>query len=212
MTINLSRLSFPMHEIRAKDDNGKRTIAGHAAVFDSPSSVIQDRERKFVEVIRRGAFTSTIRTADVRCLFNHDADHVLGRTRSGTLRLAEDARGLAIECDMPDTSTGRDVYESIRRGDIDQMSFGFRVAMRDGKKMEKWNWPESRQDGGGIAGLPTRELLEVELVDVSPVTFPAYEDTDVAARCEDHARIFDAARRARLDPADVDRRLRLAMT
>jgi len=139
-------------------------IRGHAAVFGSMSEDLGG----FREQIAPGAFKKTIGdNPDVRALVNHDPNYVLGRTRAGTLRLAEDNTGLAIEIDSPPTTWARDLEVSMRRGDVDQMSFGFR-AIRD-------SWTE---DAAG----PVRTLREVALVDVSVVTFPAYTSTAAAVR------------------------------
>lgn len=155
-------------------------IRGHAAVFNSLSEPIMGM---FRERIEPGAFQKSLKTADVRALINHDANFVLGRQRGvqkDTLRVAEDDKGLAIEIDPPDTQAARDLMVSIERGDITQMSFAFRT-IRDSWAVE---------DGEDI-----RTLHEVELHDVSPVTFPAYLKTDVAVRsgAADEARqSFDA--------------------
>lgn len=137
-------------------------LTGYAAVFNVYSQPLGG----FREIIRPGAFRNAL-DSDVRALWNHDPNYVLGRTKNGTLRLTEDERGLAVEIDPPDTSWARDALESIRRGDVDQMSFGFR-AVRERWRAEK--------------GENVRELLEVELFDVSPVTFPAYQETTVQVR------------------------------
>ena len=139
-------------------------IAGHAAKFDALSEDLGG----FRERIAPGAFAKTIQSADIRALWNHDANFVLGRNKSGTLRLSEDASGLAFEVDMPDTQTVRDLVMSpIARGDVNQCSFGFSTTS------DKW----AKVDGEWI-----RTLLEVDLFDVSPVTYPAYQQTDVAVR------------------------------
>ena len=145
-------------------------ITGYAAVFDSQSEVLRDAKYgvSFREIIRPGAFTKTIQGGDVRALWNHDTASPLGRTKNGTLELKEDALGLHIVITPPDTTWAKDAMESIRRGDVDQMSFGF-VCNRD-------NWIKDEN------GFPLREVLEVELWEVSPVTFPAYPDTSCAMR------------------------------
>jgi HK97 family phage prohead protease len=163
MTIERRALTAPL-EVRADS----RTIAGYAAVFNS----VTDIGGMFREQIAPGAFKSSM-AGDVRALFDHDTSHVLGRTKSETLRLKEDAHGLAVEIDLPDTQTGRDLRESMTRGDIDGMSFGFRVT--------KQEWDESGE-------IPLRTIREVELFEVSVVTFPAYADTEVALRSLDEAR------------------------
>lgn len=151
-------------EERAK---GKRTLMGHAAVFGQLSEDLGG----FREQIQGGAFVEAIEKDDVRALFNHDPNFVLGRNRSKTLRLSEDARGLAIEIDLPDTPIIRDlVMAPIERGDVSQMSFGFSV--RPGGQ----DW--AKDDEGRVV----RTLKKLRLFDVSPVTFPAYPQTDVAAR------------------------------
>jgi HK97 family phage prohead protease len=155
-------------EARAVGDEFR--IAGHAAVFDKFSQDLGG----FVERIARGAFKKTIREADVRALFNHDPNFVLGRYLPGradnTLRISEDANGLHYEVTLGNQSYARDLYESIQRGDVTQSSFAFRTID------DSW----SRTD----EGYPMRTLTQVSLHngDVSPVTYPAYEQTDIAVR------------------------------
>ena len=96
----------------------------------------------------------------------------MGRNKSGTLRLSEDEKGLAYEIEVPQTQTGRDLVESIRRGDITQNSFGFRVLPDGAERREE-------SDGSLI-----RILKKVKLYDISPVTYPAYPDTELALREE----------------------------
>lgn len=142
-------------------------LRGHAAVFNQLSEDLGG----FREQVAPGAFADAIEKDDVRALFNHDPNFVLGRTLAKTLRLAEDARGLAIEIDLPDTPTVRDLVQApIVRGDISGMSFGFSV--RPGGQ----DW--AKDDEGRIV----RTLKRVRLYDVSPVTFPAYPQTEVALR------------------------------
>jgi HK97 family phage prohead protease len=150
-------------ELRTEDGQEKRKIRGHAAVFNE----LGGNPDMFLEQIAPGAFAESIGKDDVRALWNHNPDYVLGRNISGTLTLSEDDKGLAIEVDPPDTQWARDLMHSIDRGDISQMSFGFRVLDQ--------SW-EVRD------GVDVRTLNKVELWDVSPVTFPFYEGTDVALR------------------------------
>lgn len=149
--------------LEIRDVNGAPRIRGHAAVFNSPSEDLGG----FIEIIAPGTFTNALRVDDVRALFNHDSNYVLGRTKAGTLALTEDERGLVDEITPPDAPWARDLVASIRRGDIDGQSFQFRT-VRD-----RW---ETRE------GKNFRTLLEVRLYDVGPVTFPAYPETDVQAR------------------------------
>lgn len=171
----------------AEDDDAAPVIAGYAAVFNSLSEDLGG----FREQIAPGAFSKAI-GGDVRALFNHDPSMVLGRTRAKTLQLSEDQRGLRVEFTPPETEMGRQVVASLRRGDVDQMSFGFRTLA------DKW---ERNADGQEV-----RTLLEVDLFDVSVVTFPAYQETDVAVRS------LDAWRSAQQPPTDLNQlRRRLAL-
>ena len=148
-------------EFRAAAGN---RLQGYAALYNFPSVDLGG----FTEVIRPGAFARSLSTSpDVLALFDHDARHVLGRSSSGTLKLAEDARGLRFEIDVPPTQTGRDLLVSVGRGDIRGASFAF-IAKED-------RWTE------GYGGM-MRELLAVELLDVTVTATPAYPDTTVARR------------------------------
>lgn len=168
MDPKIERRSFPLTEMRISEDGEKPKIKGHAAVFNKLSEPLIFG---FREQISPGAFARTIKKDDIRALFNHDPNYVLGRNKSGTLVLEEDDKGLAIEIDPPDTSYARDLMVSIERGDITQMSFAFMV---HGKKGESWD--NSNPDS------PIRTLVDVDLFDVSPVTYPAYPQTDVKVR------------------------------
>lgn len=151
-------------EVKLESGDTADTIVGYASVFDSESRDLGD----FVEYIKPGAFSRAISEKhDVRALVDHDPKMILGRTKSGTLRLTQDEHGLRTEIDIPHTTVGQDTLESIRRGDLDAMSFGFVV--RDD------NWEE--RDGKTV-----REIRDLDLFDVSVVSFPAYEDTTVAVR------------------------------
>jgi len=149
-----------------KREDGARKIIGHAAVFNQLSEDLGG----FREQIAAGAFAEAIEKDDVRALFNHNPDFILGRNLAGTLRLKEDARGLAIEIDPPDTQVARDLIVSMERGDVSQMSFGFSV------RPNGQNW--AKDDAGQVV----RTLTKVRLFDVSPVVYPAYPQTDVAMR------------------------------
>lgn len=150
-------------KIEVREENDSAKIIGHAAVFNSLSENLGG----FREKINPGAFDEVL-TDDVRALFNHDSNKVLGRTKSGTLRLSVDERGLRYEIDPPETSTAKDLMELLRRGDVDQSSFGFIVGEDD--------WEE--RDGEMF-----RTITKVKrLFDISPVTYPAYPDADAAKR------------------------------
>jgi hypothetical protein len=162
---DIERRTLTLDEIRVIRKEGEPAkIIGHAAVFEKLSEDLGG----FREKIAAGAFKKTIQEADVRGLFNHDANYVLGRNKAGTLTLSEDQRGLAIEALPPDTQWARDLTVSMDRGDITQMSFGFQT-VRD-------IWEEE------MGKTPIRTLQEVKLFDVSVVTFPAYPQTSVKVR------------------------------
>lgn len=155
-------LSDSQFETRAEGKTLR--IAGYAAVFNTRSADLGG----FVEEVMPGCFTKTLQEADVRALWNHNADHVLGRNKAGTLRLSQDSTGLNYEVDLPDTQVARDLYESIQRGDVTQSSFGFSTIEDDFVR-------------DGETGL-LRQLREVQLFDVSPVTYPAYKDASIGVR------------------------------
>jgi HK97 family phage prohead protease len=119
----------------------------------------------FRERAAQGATTESIELDDIRALFNHDSNLILGRNRSGTLRLSEDSTGTHYEVDMPDTTYARDLAVAMERGDVNQSSFGFRV------KADGDTWTEDDD------GFPLRTLTRISLFDVSPVTYPAYIDS-----------------------------------
>lgn len=160
-------------------------LTGHAAVFNKLSIDLGG----FRERIKRGTFKDTLKEDDPRGIFNHDSNIVLGRQGNGTLELREDRTGLAFKLFPPDTQFIRDVVLApIERGDVTEMSFGFRTVTD--------NW--STVDGEEI-----RELQKVTLLEISPVTFPAYPDTDVAKRSLEY---HLAARHEGLDALDIRRR------
>lgn len=154
-------------EFRIEGDERPR-IVGYAAKFNSESEEFWG----FVERIAPGAFAEALKKSDVRALFNHDPNFVIGRTRSGTLVLQEDSVGLRYEITPPDTQWARDLVESLRRGDISQSSFAFTMSPGG---VSQW---EDRPDGTTL-----RTIVKVaELYDISPVTYPAYADTESGVR------------------------------
>jgi len=148
------RIAYTTLDLR-QADNGT-TLYGYAALFDSPSEPMP-----FIEYVKRGAFSKTLNDgADVRLLIDHEGVP-LARTKSGTMRLVEDERGLAVEADLdPMNPDAARVISAMKRGDLSQMSFAFRTI--------KDQFSDDRM---------VRELREVQLYDVSVVTFPAYEQT-----------------------------------
>lgn len=165
----IERRAFRMIEVRAGDGESPK-IEGVAAVYNQPT-VIETFGGAFVEVIEPGFFENCLQD-DVRALWNHNTDLVLGRTKSGTLALNDSDAGLAVHIDPPETQWGRDAVTSIRRGDVDQMSFAFSV------KHGADEWKESE---GRVIRTLKRGACE-QLYDVSPVSFPAYPQTSVGVR------------------------------
>ena len=156
-------------ESRLAAQGGKQPkILGYAAVFESLSLPLAGGA--FREKIRYGAFTESLKTQDVKCLFNHDDNYVLGRKGNLTLTLAEDEKGLYFEVLPPDTQWAADLMVSIGRKDIYQGSFQFKV-LED-------SWDSSDPDN------VVRTLIRVKLIDVSVVSFPAYPQTVVDLRSE----------------------------
>jgi HK97 family phage prohead protease len=153
--------------VRKEDEPVK--ITGHAAVFNRESENLGG----FVEIIKPGAFKKALKGSDARALFNHDSNLILGRESAGTLSLREDKAGLYMEVELPDTQYARDLAVSMERGDITQQSFGFSID--EGGSM----WED---DGERVL----RTITDIKSVfDVSPVTYPAYPDTDAAVRAFD---------------------------
>jgi HK97 family phage prohead protease len=159
------RRFYPGVALRAEASPKGTTISGYAAVFDSPTKV-----GYFQEVIKPGCFSRALKEQqDVRCLQNHDANLILARTKNGTLELAEDSRGLRFRALLADTSVARDLAALIERGDLDQCSFQFTSV--------KENWINEADADGEMQTV--RELHDVDLYDVAPCTFPAYDSTSV---------------------------------
>lgn len=153
--------------------DGKRTLAGYASVFYDPSQRAKTEYKLWQDMIERiapTAFTRALKEKhDVRALFNHESGNLLGRSTAGTLRLSVDKRGLKYEIDLPDTQVGKDVAVSVERGDITGSSFAFQVT---GRTIEETD------------NLTIRTITDVTLIDVGPVTFPAYTGTTVGVRSD----------------------------
>jgi HK97 family phage prohead protease len=173
----IERRTFTVQDVEARQaEDGTMRLRGYAAVFNDPSVPMP-----FIETIAPGAFRKTLsETPDVRLLINHEG-LPLARTKNGTLTLTEDDRGLYMDAVIADTNEGRDLYKLVERGDVDQMSFAFRVIR------QKYNEDRSQ-----------RTLTEVSLADgdVSVVTYPAYQTTSVEAR-EALKKAIDAVKEGR---------------
>lgn len=168
MTKSIERRYLPVAELRVENRDSAPLIMGYAAKFDSLSHVLSEEGRTFRERIALGAFDGVLEVCDCRALIDHNPEKVLGRNKSGTLRLFQDEIGLRVEIDPANTSYAADLMACMERGDIDQMSFGFKVA------------GDSWSDGEDY---PVRTIESIEdLFDVSVVTYPAYEETSAALR------------------------------
>lgn len=163
MTKKREMRTFNITSLSKRDGTNEQPlmISGYASVFNSKTSIGD----YFEEVIAPGAFARSLAENDVRALFNHNWDKVLGRTKSGTLRLMEDERGLKFEVELPNTTAARDLVESMERKDIDQCSFGF-IATE-----EKWDYSVEPA---------LRTVIEADLFEISVVSIPAYDDTEAA--------------------------------
>lgn len=161
-------------ELRAETDGDKQYLTGYAARYDTLSRDLGGWQER----IKPGAFTRALKEKqDVRKLINHDPNLVLGRTKSKTLELSEDNKGLKFRCLMPDTSYARDLMESVNRGDINECSFAFSVH-NDGERAGQ-SWTDADDEGADSMYSPRciRELHDLDLYDVSTVTYPAYPGT-----------------------------------
>lgn len=152
-------------EFATREDGGALRIEGYFAVFNS----IYEIAPGMSESIAPGAFSRTLQGGDVRALVNHDSTLVLGRTKAHTLELREDERGLwgsvAIN---PNDSDAMNLYQRVKRGDVDQCSFGFDIVHEE---------TDFREDGS-----VHWTITDVDLYEVSACTFPAYEATNISAR------------------------------
>lgn len=141
--------------------NDNNIVEGYALKFNKPSKDLGG----FVETIDARALDG-VNMEDVKLFLNHDSGNLLGRTKSGTLQLSVDEVGLKFRCELPNTTLGNDVMELVKRGDLSQCSFGFTVAEDEWERRE---------------GKPVRTIKKINtLAEISLVSIPAYDDTDVA--------------------------------
>jgi hypothetical protein len=162
--MKLTQTVFNMEETRTERNDNALKVTGYAARFEKLSVPMFG----FKEKIRAGAFSKSLKTNNIKALWNHNSDLVLGSTSAGTLSLEEDDKGLRFEMTLPDTQAGRDAHVLVERGDVNQMSFGFLI-----KKQE---WDEA--DRSNVI----RTLVEVDLREVSLTPFPAYKQTSAKTR------------------------------
>jgi uncharacterized protein len=189
----LRQFKVPNIELRKADGEAEPTkIVGYAVEWDKLSDPIWGY---FQEQFRKGAFTKSLKNGDQRALWQHLTHQPLGRTTSGTLTLEEDDTGLRYEILPPDTSWGKDAVESIKRGDVTNSSFLFRGVVTE--------WDDSNPD------MSIRTVVEAELYEVSPVTFPAYPQSSVGVRSAQEVYESHAAEKAANDkPNQPDYSLR----
>lgn len=170
-------------EFRAVEQNGQLVIRGYAALYNVETTI----GWWYREVLRPGCFDSAIAGEDdVRCLWQHSQLYPLGRLAAKTLILKSDSKGLEYECQLGASQWARDAYDAIKRGDVSQSSFSFEPVE------DRWTWSKSANE------TDLCERVKVRLWDVSPVTYPAYEDTEVSARSKEE---WEAARKRRKLPA-----------
>ncbi len=154
-----------------------KSLTGYAAVFNSEANL-----GDFSEVIRQGAFAKSLATgSNIRALYHHQGDALLGTTKGGSLKLSEDAKGLSFELALPETTHGKDLAILVERGDVSGCSFGFKV--RSGG--DRWE-----QRGSQLI----RELIDVDLVEITLTSDPAYQDTSIAMRSRTAALVSDTRR------------------
>lgn len=150
---------------QAGTDEEIKTVAGYVVKFNERSELIWD---EFYEKVGAGAFSRSLKENTVKALWNHDSNLVLGSTKSNTLRLREDTLGLYFELDLPNSDLGKNSYETIKRGDVDGVSFGFEV------RNDSWAYLQEED-------VYERTLLDVDLREISPTPFPAYESSSQVA-------------------------------
>ncbi|MEU9793825.1 HK97 family phage prohead protease [Streptomyces sparsogenes] len=180
-------------EVRAAGD-GARGFVGHAAVFNARTAIGNPLTWGFYEEIAPGAFTKTLSEGDARFLVDHDTRLVVSRVSAGSLRLSQDAQGLAVDADLDERlSYVGDLVVNVENRNVTGMSFGFRTVKDDWQTV-------TVQTSEGDMEAELRIIREVQLFEVSAVTFPAYESTDAGLRS------VGVALAARGDAAAFDRR------
>lgn len=183
-------ISLEVREVKSDDGVTKRMIVG-TIKYNSESAEMRDWwGDRFVEELAAGVFDESLKVRGVVGLWSHDTAQVLGNTKANTLRLNSDSAGLDFELDLPSTRAGDDAYESIKRGDVDSVSFGMMVTKDKWSKIER----EGKQ-------LYKRSILNADLYEISPVAFPAYPANEVSCRSLDEYR-----EAAKLHEADMAKR------
>jgi uncharacterized protein len=156
------RTSFTI--TREQETPDERVIEGYFALYEQETELFAGS----YEIINKGAFDSTLNKNDIRALWNHNTQYVLGRNKNGSLELKADDKGLFATIKLPNTQYANDLYELVSRGDIDQASFGFNILDEELEELAS----------GGYRW----RIKDIDLHEISVVTFPAYENTTVQAR------------------------------
>lgn len=170
-------------EIREQQEPNTKTISGYAVKWNQPSNIILGM---FEERFQEGAFAKSLIDDKQKALWAHDTRCVLGSTANGTLRLTEDKIGLRFEADLPDNTWGNDAYVSIKRGDVEGVSFGFK-APKDGSI-----WDDTDPN------IIKRTVIKARLFEISPEPFPAYPQSEVQARSLD--KVYEEYRAIQSEP------------
>lgn len=143
-------------------------IKGYVVKFNDRSSLLYD---EWYERVAKGAFAKSLEQNTIKALWNHNSDIVLGSTKSQTLKLIEDDIGLRFDLELPNSNQAKDIYESIKRGDVDGVSFGFYIR----ENGDKWEYLKDED-------VYERTLLDIDLIEISPTPFPAYPTSEVGKR------------------------------
>lgn len=175
---NLRQVRSAPTEFQTREDGEKRSIEGYFAVFNSNYDIAPGLS----ESIAPGAFTDSM-SGDIRALINHDTTLVLGRTKAGTLTIREDSHGLWGHVDInPNDVDAMNLYERVKRGDVDQCSIGFDIRSED----------TDIRDDGSIHWT----IKAVDLYEVSCCTFPAYQETNISARTQERETLLKRGNRS----------------
>lgn len=158
-------------EIRAVGEEFQKTIGGYAVKYNAPTLMRDRWGDEFLEEISSGAFDKSLQNRNQKALWNHDTSKPLGSVAAGTLRFNSDTNGLNYDIDLPNNTYGNDAYESVQRGDVDGSSFGF-ICNDD-------IWSKVQYEGREIY---KRSIIEADLFEVSPCTFPAYDSSKINCR------------------------------
>lgn len=158
-------------EVRAVAEGQQKTIGGYAVKYNSPTLMRDRWGDEFLEEISAGAFDKSLQNRSQKALWNHDTSKPLGSVSAGTLRFNSDTTGLNYDIDLPNNTYGNDAYESVQRGDVDGSSFGF-ICNDD-------IWSKVQYEGKEIY---KRSIVEADLFEVSPCTFPAYDSSEMSCR------------------------------